>query len=197
MITIGLTGGIGCGKSYVSRIMATRGIPVYDSDSHARTLTSTDSWIREQLIHLVGGRLYEGGQFHKEILAEFIFGNPSNLTAVNSIIHPRVKADFTAWKESRACNEFLAFESAILFESGMDDCVDYVVAVHAPLELRIERCLMRASSSRESILKRMESQMPQEEKCNRADYVLINDNVIPLEPQIDEILTNCKTNILL
>ena len=195
MVVIGMTGGIGCGKSYVSAKMQLRGIPVYDSDTRAKLITATDPVLKLELTRLVGPTLYcpcGCGVMQKEVLAKFIFGNPENMAKVNAIIHPRVKEDFRRWADAHASKDFCILESAILFESGFDGEVDFTVCVDAPSELRISRCMKRDNATREAVVKRIESQMDQEEKCSRADFVIVNDDVQPLEPQIDALLDNVK-----
>lgn len=195
MIRIGITGGIGCGKSYVSAKMQLRGIPVYDSDRRAKLITATDPVIKLELERLVGPTLYcpcGCGVMQKEVLAKFIFGNPENMARVNAIIHPRVRDDFRRWAEGQGSKKFCILESAILFESGFESEADFTVCVDAPLELRIQRCIKRDNTTREAILSRMESQMDQAVKCSRADFVIVNDDVHPLESQIDELLMKCK-----
>ena len=195
MVVIGMTGGIGCGKSYVSAKMQLRGIPVYDSDTRAKLITATDPVLKLELTRLVGPTLYcpcGCGVMQKEVLAKFIFGNPENMAKVNAIIHPRVKEDFRRWADAHASKDFCILESAILFESGFDGEVDFTVCVDAPSELRISRCMKRDNATREAVVKRIESQMDQVEKCSRADFVIVNDDVQPLEPQIDALLDNVK-----
>lgn len=195
MVTIGLTGGIGCGKSYVAGKMQLRGIPVYDSDYRAKLLTSTDPVLKLELTRLVGPTLYcpcGCGIMQKDVLARFIFGNPENMAKVNGIIHPRVREDFRAWAVGVGSKDFCILESAILFESGFDGEADIKVCVDAPLELRIQRCIVRDDSTREAVMSRIESQMDQSEKCRLSDFVIVNDNVQPLEPQIDALLDKCK-----
>lgn len=195
MVVIGMTGGIGCGKSYVSAKMQLRGIPVYDSDTRAKLITATDPVLKLELTRLMGPTLYcpcGCGVMQKEVLAKFIFGNPENMAKVNAIIHPRVKEDFRRWADAHASKDFCILESAILFESGFDGEVDFTVCVDAPSELRISRCMKRDNATREAVVKRIESQMDQVEKCSRADFVIVNDDVQPLEPQIDALLDNVK-----
>ena len=195
MIVIGMTGGIGCGKSYISAKMLLRGIPVYDSDSRAKLITATDPVIKLELTRLVGPALFcqcGCGVMQKEVLSKFIFGNPQNMAQVNAIIHPRVKENFGQWVQAQAGKELCVLESAILFESGFDKEVDFTVAVDAPLELRIERCLKRDNTIREAVVKRIESQMDQARKCAMADFVIVNDNVRNLESQIDAMIDKCK-----
>ena len=198
MKIIGVTGGIGCGKSYVSAKMQLRGIPVYDSDSRAKLLTATDSVIKEALSDLVGPTLYcpcGCGVMQKEVLAQFIFGNPENMAKVNAIIHPRVRDDFKRWADGLESKEFCILESAILFESGFDKEVDFTVCVDAPLELRIRRCVKRDNTTAQAVVARINSQMDQEEKCSRADFVIVNDDVQALEPQIDALIDKCKNTL--
>ena len=198
MLTIGITGGIGCGKSYVSAKMRLRGIPVYDSDTRAKLITATNPVIKMELTRLVGPMLYcpcGCGVMQKEVLAKFIFGNPDNLAKVNAIIHPRVKEDFRQWADERKGKDFCILESAILFESGFDGEVDFKVCVDAPLELRIRRCMERDKTTREAVLERINNQMDQVEKCSKADFVIVNDGVQALEPQIDALLEKCKKTL--
>lgn len=194
MFTIGITGGIGCGKSYVSAKMHLRGIPVYDSDTRAKLITATNPVIKMELSRLVGPSLYCSccGQFQKEVLSQFIFGNPENLAKVNAIIHPRVKDDFRQWADAQKGKDFCILESAILFESGFDREVDFRVCVDAPLELRIRRCMERDKTTREAVVERINNQMDQAEKCGMADFVIVNDGQRALEPQIDALIENCK-----
>ena len=195
MIVIGVTGGIGCGKSYVSAKMQLRGIPVYDSDSRAKLLTATDPAIKEALTELVGPTLYcpcGCGVMQKEVLSQFIFGKPENMARVNAIIHPHVRADFKRWSDGLAGKDFCILESAILFESGFESEVDFTVCVDAPLSLRIKRCVKRDNTTEQAVVARINSQMDQEEKCRRADFVIVNDDVQSLEPQIDAMIEKCK-----
>lgn len=195
MKVIGLTGGIGCGKSYVAAKMQLHGIPVYDSDSRAKLLTATDPVIKEALTELVGPTLYcpcGCGVMQKEVLAQFIFGNPENMAKVNEIIHPRVKEDFKRWCIGQGSKEFCILESAILFESGFDGEVDYTVCVDAPLALRIKRCVKRDNMPQQAVVARINSQMDQDEKCRLADFVLVNDEVQALEPQISALIDNVR-----
>ena len=197
MVVIGMTGGIGCGKSYVSGKMRLRGIPVYDSDTRAKLITATDPVLKLELTRLVGPTLYcpcGCGVMQKEVLAKFMFGNPDNLAKVNAIIHPRVREDFRQWAANQKGKDFCILESAILFESGFDGEVDFKVCVDAPLELRIQRCMKRDGVGREAILERISSQMDQAEKCRLADFVIVNDNEHDLAAQIDALLDKCKKN---
>ena len=192
MVRIGLTGGIGCGKSYVARLLEKRGIPVYDSDSEAKRLSDSSVDIRNRLIALTGmENLYADGMLNRKLLAEYLFESKENARAVENIIHPVVKSDFINWAANQTAS-ISAIESAILFESGFTDVVDYIVVVDAPMELRIDRCVNRDSTTKERVLERMAAQMSQEEKCALADFVIFNDNVSDLEQQIDNMLKLLK-----
>ena len=192
MVRIGLTGGIGCGKSYVARLLEKRGIPVYDSDSEAKRLSDSSVDIRNRLVALTGmENLYADGMLNRKLLAEYLFESKENARAVENIIHPVVKSDFINWAANQTAS-ISAIESAILFESGFTDVVDYIVVVDAPMELRIDRCVNRDSTTKERVLERMAAQMSQEEKCALADFVIFNDNVSDLEQQIDNMLKLLK-----
>lgn len=195
MIKIGITGGIGCGKSYVAAKMRLRGIPVYDSDYRAKLITATNPVIKLELTRLVGPTLYcpcGCGEMQKDVLARFIFGNTDNLAKVNAIIHPRVKEDFRQWADAQKGKDFCILESAILFESGFDGEVDFKVCVDAPLELRVRRCMERDKSTNEAVMERINNQMDQAQKCSMADFVIVNDGREALEPQIDALIDKCK-----
>lgn len=187
MTRIGITGGLGSGKSVVAKLLQIYGVPVYIADDRSKQLTNSSPAIREGLIGLFGETLYPEGQLDKKRLAGFIFNDPKALQAVNAIIHPVVNQDFHAWTEAQQ-TPFCAIESAILFESGFDKSVDLSLMVYAPLELRIQRGLARDAVSREALLARIEKQMPDEEKKRRADYTIYNDNRQALIPQVERFL---------
>ena len=189
-IKIGITGGIGSGKSVVSRLLEVMGIPVYITDVESKRLTNTDPYIKEELSSLLGERVFADGVLNKPLLASYLFGHPDHARQVNGIIHPRVKNDFRSWVEKRALFPIVGMESAILIESGFAGEVDVVVMVYAPLEIRIQRAVARDNSSRELIMKRIESQMDDEEKRKRADFVIVNDDDMPLIPQVLELISS-------
>lgn len=189
-IKIGITGGIGSGKSVVSQLLEVMGIPVYITDVESKRLTNTDPYIKEELSSLLGERVFADGVLNKPLLASYLFGHPDHARQVNGIIHPRVKNDFRSWVEKRALFPIVGMESAILIESGFADEVDVVVMVYAPLEIRIQRAVARDNSSRELIMKRIESQMNDEEKRKRADFVIVNDDDMPLIPQVLELISS-------
>lgn len=195
-IKIGITGGIGSGKSVVSRLLEVMGIPVYISDVESKRLTQSDAVIREKLISLLGEEVYRGGELNKPFLASYIFTHPDNAKLVNAIIHPRVKDDFRRWVTEHNDCRIVGMESAILVEAGFAGEVDFVVMVYAPLEVRLHRAMKRDSSPKELILKRIQSQMDDEEKRLHAHYVIKNDDESMLFPQVMELISLLEKEIL-
>lgn len=194
-IKLGITGGIGSGKSIVSKLLETMGVPVYISDVEAKRLMHSDAVIRRGLISLLGESVYEGDCLNKELLASYIFTDKAHLQAVNALVHPQVKKDFRLWAERHSGYPLLGIESAILIEAGFADEVDAVLMVYAPKEIRVERAMKRDSTDRESVERRMENQMSDEEKRELADYVILNDEHSPLIPQVLKTITSLSKNI--
>ena len=190
MIKLGITGGIGSGKSYVSRLLESWGIPVYDTDREAKRLTLTHPEIRRELIDLLGEEVYCGQQLNKTLLAGYLFASRAHAERVNHIIHPRVYEDFLLWADGlkQQGRELVGMESAILFESGFDRAVDRVLMVYAPLEIRISRAMERDGVPEERVRERIAAQMDEELKCKRADFILTNDGINPVEPQLRQII---------
>jgi len=188
MKIIGLTGGIGSGKSTISRLLDIMGIPVYIADTESKRLTESSPVIREKLIERFGAELYAKEKLNKALLASLIFKNETNRNYVNSVIHPVVYDDFDQWQAQRAQFPVLVIEAAILFESGFSDSVDVSVTVAAPEELRIRRVELRDGWSRESIMARIQSQLPEKEKIRRSGYVIYNDGEQALIPQVERII---------
>lgn len=191
MIKIGITGGIGSGKSVVASLFQLLGVPVYIADEESKRLTNQSMTIRRQLIAHYGEAIYTAEGLNKPLLAAKIFQDPAQRRIVNGIIHPEVKHHFEAWaaqQETPLC----AIESAILFESGFDQVVDTHLMVYAPKALRIERATTRDAASREAIQQRIESQMADEEKRELADHLIYNDNQQPLIPQVTALIA-CLT----
>lgn len=188
MVRLGVTGGIGSGKSYVLRLLAERGIPVYDSDSEAKRLMLVDAGIREGLTGLLGNDVYlPDGELNKPLISAYLFASVQNAERINAIVHPRVKAGFNRWASEQKA-PIVALESAILFESGFEDVVDFVVTVCAPIEVRMHRVQERDGATEAQVRKRMAAQMDDEEKCKRSDFVILNDGNKPLGIQIDDLL---------
>lgn len=185
---VAITGGIGCGKSVVSRLLRTMGYAVYDCDNRARFLMNRDAELRRHLCDAFGPATYRtDGTLDREHLARYIFGNEEALQRMNSLVHPCVGRDLQEW-HSRQTLTPAFYESAILFESGFDRFADRIWSVSAPLELRIARCMERDHCSREKIAARIGNQIPQEEKDRRADAVILNDPTHSLIDQVRKLL---------
>ena len=184
MISIAITGGIGSGKTYVSTLLQQRGIPIYNADIEAKRLMASDSDIRKDLIALLGDEVYQGGELNKPFLAGYLFSSPEHVQQINAIVHPRVKADFYRWVKARENFAFVGIESAILFEAGFQDYVDYVVMVYAPEALRLERAMKRDAASEQQIRDRMAAQMDEEQKRNKSHFVILNDGSSSLDTNL-------------
>lgn len=194
-IRIGITGGIGSGKSVVSRLLGIMGIPVYVSDIEAKRITSADLQVRQELSELVGTDLFSGGELNRPMLASYLFASSENARRVNGIIHPRVKEDFRQWVAAHADFDIVGMESAILIEAGFAGEVDVIVMVSAPFDIRLKRVMQRDRSPRELVIKRIQSQMDDEEKKNKAGFVIVNDGESPLIPQVLELISFLYQNI--
>jgi len=187
MKRIGITGGIGAGKSLVAEIIKAMGYPVYNSDERAKELTDSNPKIKEGLIHLFGEEIYQNGTLNKFALAQAIFSDESLREKVNALIHPIVREDFNLW--ALAQNNSLVFnESAILFETGYFKNFDAIILVYAPKELRIKRIMKRDNCSENEVLKRMNSQFSDEEKYQLTEFRVLNDEQTPLLVQVEQII---------
>lgn len=188
MIKLGITGGIGSGKSTVSEIFSLCGVPVYIADIESKRITETSPVVRERLIELFGEELFANGYLNKPLLASYIFNDSANLQRVNAIIHPEVEKDFYQWAIEKENCDIVAQEAAILFESGFNKLMDSVVTVYAPLAIRVQRSILRDNVSREKIMERIRNQMPDEDKIELSDFVIVNDGTISLIEQVLEII---------
>lgn len=195
MIKIGITGGMGSGKSVVSTLLSIMGVPVYIADKESKRLTLTSETIKEKLISRFGKELYAGGALNKSLLASIIFADKDSLEYVNGVIHPVVREDFQAWAE-RQTGRFAAIESAILFESGFDSSVDVIVSVAAPQEIRMERIQLRDRLSTEQIRQRLANQWPEEEKYRRSHFIIHNDGQQAVIPQLETLLQTLSDKFL-
>lgn len=173
MYKIGITGGIGSGKSTVCSLFAERGIAVYDSDSRAKQLMTESEELRGQLIEAFGEECYKDGALNRAYLASQVFGNAEALARLNAIVHPAVRTDFRTWAEQQR-GAYVILESAILFEAGFDSEVDTTLAVMAPLEERVRRTMARDGVERESVMERIAHQMSDDELHSRAKRTLVN-----------------------
>ncbi len=194
MVKLGITGGIGSGKSTVSQLFALCGIPVYIADEESKRLVSTSPVIKEKLINIFGKNLYKDGLLDKALLAAHIFNDKEKLETVNKIIHPEVKKDFEEWLTIHHSYKIVAQEAAILFESGFDKLMDKVVMVYAPLEIRIERVMRRDNTPYPKVLERIQNQMPDEKKVELSDFIIVNDGTQSLIGQTLNIVQQLQNN---
>lgn len=183
MMKVGITGGIGSGKSTVCRLFAQRGIAVYDSDSEAKRLMSDDADLRSAVVARFGADTYPNGVLDRARLAACVFSDARALADLNALVHPVVMRDFEAWAE-RQEGPYVILESAILFEAGLQGSVDRSIAVLAPVELRIRRACRRDGCDEARIRERIAAQMTDDELCRLADYTMVNILETDLEPSV-------------
>ena len=183
MLRIGLTGGIGSGKSVVAKVFETLGIPVYYADDAARKLMNSDKELKAAIIKNFGTGSYTNGELDRKYMADIVFNDKEKLDLLNSLTHPATIRDAEEWinKQSSA---YIIKEAALLFESGADKHLDYVIGIDAPLKLRIKRVMARDGTSKEEIMKRINRQMDEKKKMKRCDFVIINDEQQLVIPQV-------------
>lgn len=193
-VRLGITGGIGSGKSFLSKLLIKKGIPVFDSDFEAKRLMLTDDEIIFSLKSLLGEHVYQDGEINKPLLASYIFTSAENASKVNSIVHPYVKNEFLKWANRYFLLGYniVAIESAILFEAGFNDIVDKIVMVHAPLEIRVDRVIERDNTNREKVMDRIKSQMDDDVKISMSDFVIENDGRFLLDSQVDKLISELQ-----
>ena len=192
-MTIGLTGGIGSGKSTVAKVLESMGYPVFYSDTAAKDLMNSDRRLQIDIMHHFGDSAYINGQLNRAYLAEKIFTNPEDKEVLNQLIHPRVREAFTRFaKNSEA--ELVFNEAAILFETGAYSNFDKTILVTAPVETRIERVMKRDNASREEVQNRMANQWSDDRKIPLADYLLSNGDTDSVLDQIERIVEELITH---
>jgi dephospho-CoA kinase len=183
MLSIGLTGGIGSGKSTVARVFETLGIPVYYADDAAKRLMNEDGPLKEAIIRNFGAEAYQSGQLDRAWLGAQVFGSPEKLQLLNSIVHPATIADAAAWMD-RQTAPYAIKEAALLFESDGNKTLDYVIGVSAPEAVRIRRVMARDKTEEASIRKRMAGQLDEADKMQRCDFIIVNDGIQMVIPQV-------------
>lgn len=186
MIVVGLTGGIGSGKTTVANLFRNHGAPVYIADDEARILTDTSSKIKEGITAAFGSDLYREGQLDRKRLASIVFNAPDKLEQLNAVIHPEVRAHFQSWLQKQTA-PYVVYEAAILFETGAYKNFDYTILVTADQEERIKRLIIRDGGTKEEILARMNNQWSDEQKRALADVEIVNMNPEEVKLQVWEI----------
>jgi dephospho-CoA kinase len=185
-LQIGITGGIGSGKSLVCRIFRALGVPVYDADSRAKSLMTSDGILITAIRKEFGSLSYrEDGSLNNEYLAKAVFGKADRLQQLNKLVHPVVGTDYAQWVERHAACRYVIKEAALLYEAGSYTALNKVVLVFAPEELRLKRVLQRdPQRNRQQVMNIIASQLSDEEKRKRADFVIINDESQLVIPQV-------------
>lgn len=188
MYKVGLTGGIGAGKSLVAQMFKVLGVPVYISDIEAKKLMTQNDEVKSQIIEAFGDISYLwDGQINREYLAAVVFNQPDKLKILNSIVHPALWRDSIAWAEKQSHFPYTIHEAAILFETGGYKNMDFNILVYAPAEERIRRTMDRDKVDRHAVIARMDKQMPEEKKMDLVDYVIYNDGANSLISQVVEL----------
>lgn len=186
MYKVGITGGIGSGKSTVCAMLEEMGVAVYNSDARAKELMTTSATLREAIVARFGAECYTSEGLNRGYLAERVFGDAAELAALNSLVHPAVMNDFEAWAE-RQEGSYVVLESAILFEAGLEQRVDMAVAVLSPEELRIERAMRRDGATREQVVARIGRQLSDDERADRAKYAIVNIDLEELREDVEQL----------
>lgn len=183
MLRIGLTGGIGSGKTTVANIFKVLGIPVFDADSAARRLMEDDSTLRKELIALFGPATFADNRLDRKHIASIVFNDPYQLEKLNALVHPATIAAAEQWAEQQT-TPYAVKEAALFFEAGSTNGLDYIIGVYAPKHLRINRVMKRDQVTKEEVLNRMNRQINEEIKMRLCDFVIMNDDQELLIPQV-------------
>lgn len=190
MKLIGITGGIGSGKSIVCKVFASLGIPIYEADSRAKSLMNNDLSLKKSIQNLLGEQAYSPtGEYNRAWVASQVFNNPDLLKQLNGIVHPRVREDAEQWIQQHSKAPFLLYEAAIMKAAGDGNHFDKVIVVTAPIDFRIKRVQKRDNRSEQEIRDIIARQISEEERLKIADFVIENDEVKPLLEQILDVNT--------
>lgn len=188
MTILGITGGIGSGKSIVCKVLSFFNIPIYDADKEAKILNDISPTIRHKLTEYFGEDIYKSNILDKKLLASYIFNNKDDLAYVNSVIHTELSKHFLEWIDVNKDYDTIAIDAAVLFEAGFQKYVDKIITVVAPIDVRIDRVSKRDNLSNEQIISRINSQMSDEQRTSLSDYVVINDEQQSIIKQINNIV---------
>ena len=183
MLKVGLTGGIGSGKSTVAGIFEVLGIPIYYADHHAKRLMHDDVNLRNAIVEHFGPDAFLGNILNSEFLASIVFNDPLKLEILNSLVHPAILKDMCEW-ESLQTSAYIIKEAALIFESGSNKTLDLIIGVRSTFTLQVSRTMARDNISKEQVLNRMAAQLPEEDKLSLCDYVILNDDTTSLTSQV-------------
>ncbi|WP_255157211.1 dephospho-CoA kinase [Ferruginibacter sp. HRS2-29] len=183
MLRIGITGGIGSGKTTVAKIFEVLGTPVYYADDAAKNLLNENEPLKRLIIQHFGETTYNNGQLNRAVLSSLVFNDPEKLALLNSLVHPVTIADADKWMRAQTAPYTLK-EAALIFETDAWKHLDYVIGVKSPPELRLKRTMLRDDSTAEAVQKRMDKQMNEEEKMGRCNFIIENDDHTLLIPQV-------------
>jgi dephospho-CoA kinase len=183
-LQVGITGGIGSGKSTVAKVFAALGVPVYDADSRAKLLMNSDPVLINQIKTAFGDAAYIDGKLNRKYLASQVFGVPERLKQLNGFVHPRVAEDYRAWVQSHDSKKYILKEAALLFEAGSAAQLDTVIVVTAPEALRMKRVMQRDGRSEVEVKKIISEQWPQEKLLSLAQHEIRNDETMAVVPQV-------------
>lgn len=197
MLSIGLTGGIGSGKSTVARIFEVIGIPVYYADEAAKRLMNEDEGLKKKILDRFGPQTYPDGRLDRKYLSGIVFNDPAKLEELNALVHPVTLQDARQWLQLQT-SAYAIKEAALIFESGAHNMLDYVIGVYAPAPLRIQRVMQRDQISRQEVISRMNKQMDEDLKISKCNFVITNDEeemVLPQVLAIHELLISIKEKV--
>lgn len=183
MLKVGITGGIGSGKSVVAKVFSILGIPILDADALAKSLMEQDLELRKKLTEVFGEEIFEQGKLNRKLLARLVFEDKVALEKLNTIVHPAVRQEGMRWTQQQK-GAYCIKEAALFFESGSHIDMDFMIGVSAPYNLRLKRAMQRDGADEETILKRMAQQMNEEQKMKRCDAIIINDGEHSLIEQV-------------
>ncbi|RDY61327.1 dephospho-CoA kinase [Flagellimonas nanhaiensis] len=186
MKIVGLTGGIGSGKSTVAKMFRELGVPVYDSDLEAKQLMSESLEIKEAIVNLLGDEAYLEDVLNRAYIAEKVFNDKEKLQSLNAIVHPAVKTHFLKWAESQT-SPYVVQETALIFENRAQEQYDYTILITAPLELRIQRTVERDNATIQQVLDRMKNQMDDNKKADLANFCIVNIEMEETKKRVSEL----------
>lgn len=194
MMRIGITGGIGSGKSYVCRRLEVMGYPVYDCDAEAKRLMTEDTELVKAVKRLIGDDAYQGDTLDKTVVAQFLFASSDHAAQMNALVHPVVRRDFVNWT-ARQTSSVVFVETALLFQAQFDSVCDRVWCVTAPLSIRLKRVMKRDGCTKEDVVKRQHQQLDDLEVQQRSDDIILNDGKHDIDEQIQLLISKLSSHL--